>query len=157
MLSNFWKNTKDYFKINAIALIIISLVLVVMAVLFLPNEKKTDQELAKKFSEITAQYDETTKSYKNVELADKLQREAVEIQNDNKIVKLLKVVFVSVFLGVITSGLAWLMQFLFTTLKFTKINASKSVASGDPMRVLTAALWTATAIVCVVFVVVYSA
>jgi uncharacterized membrane protein YeiB len=163
MFLKLFETTKDFLKINAIALLIIGLMLTVMALLFLPKEKQTDQQLAKKFTEITAQYDEATKSYRDVELADKLQREAVAIQNDNKIIKLLKVVVVSIFLGVITSGLAWLMQFLFTTIKFTQNNVSKSVGSknitpiGDPMRVLTAALWTATAIVCVVFVVVYSA
>lgn len=162
MFANLWKNTKDYFKINAVALLVIGLVFVLMVVLFLPHEKKMDEELAKKFNAISQQYNEKTGDYKNIGEVVKLQNEASGIQNDNKIVKLLKVVIISTFLGVITSLLAWLMQFLFTTIKFTKINEAETVDNvslykGDPMRVLTAALWTATAIVCVVFVVIYSA
>lgn len=162
MFANFWKNTKEYSKINAVALLVIGIAFTLMAVLFLPREKRMDKELAKKFNAISQQYDDKTGNYKDVNEVVKLQNEATEIQSDNKIVKLLKVVTVSTFLGVIISLLAWLMQFLFTTIKFTKINTTEivdnvSISKGDPMRVLTAALWTATVIVCVVFVVIYSA
>lgn len=148
----FWGNTKEYFKINTVALIVIGLVIVLMAVLFLPHQKKINQELQKKFNAISQNYDSSTGEYKNVSETNKLQEEATEIQSNNELVKLFKIIPIAAFLGVLSSLLAWLMQFLYTTIKFTKADT----AVGDPMRVLTAALWVAAAIVCIVFVTVFS-
>lgn len=163
MFANLWKNTREYFKINAIALIIIALAFTLITVLLLPHEKKTDKELADKFNAITQQYDEGTSNYKNLDAVTKLQNEATEIQSDNKIVKLINVVVIALLLVVITGMLSTLLQYIFTDMQFTKNKFSgedgiySETEKNNTMIVLAAALISAAVIVCVVFVVIYSA
>ena len=163
------KNEKSkigsFIKKNIMAIVIIGLIFILIAVVLTPHEKKVTEELTKKFNDISQQYDLKTGDYKNPQDVAKLQSEATEIQSDSIIVKLLKIIIFSAFLGTITSLLAWLMQWLYTTINFTKEGTPSTTVdnvtiipnNGDPMRVLTATMYSATIIVCVIAWIVLSA
>jgi uncharacterized membrane protein (DUF106 family) len=157
MFTNIWNKAKVHITKNVTALIIIGVVFTLITVVLLPHEKKVTEELTKKFNDISQQYDEKTGDYKNTEDVAKLQSEATQIQSDNIIVKMIKIIVLAAFLGTIISLLAWLMQWLFTTIDFTKKTGNIIAPDGDRMRVLTAALYSATIIVSVVTWIVLSA
>jgi hypothetical protein len=140
-------STWHYIKINAAALLIIAVIITALTIWLWPVEKKIDQQVYAKNTELSQNLD----SQSNVidqQKESQLQSQIKEIRSSREIYKIVKVAFYSVILTILTGILATLLQGVYTKLKFTN-NLESS------QRVLSAALFSSALIVCVVFIIIY--
>lgn len=144
----FSANTRQYLKINAVALIIIVAVIATLIGWLWPSEKNIDQQVYVKNTELSQNYDERSNSVIDTHKEALLQMQLNEIKSSREKYKIFKVIFYSLILTVLTGMLATLLQAVYTKLKFTNNQESSH-------RVLSAALFSSAVIVCVVFVIIY--
>lgn len=121
LFTDFWTNTKEYFKINFVAILLIAAVIITTIVVFLPKQKSVDQRLSEKTNEIAELYNAKTGQWTNPALAYKLQTEVTSIENDEGfILNLFQYLILFVVLVVTVPIGAWVMQWFYTDIKFTK-------------------------------------
>lgn len=159
--TDFWANTKQYFKINIVALILIAAVITVILVLFLPHQKHADQILNEKYNQIAELYNSKTGQWTDPVLAMKLQSEATGLEKDRFLLNLFQLVILF-GCGIVFIPIgAWIMQWLYTDIKFTRqIFTGMDQQLNDDERknkliVLAAALLSATIAYCVSMVIAF--
>jgi len=110
----------------------------------IPDEKLAIEQLSKIENSISAHYDEVNHVYNDVEVVNKLQKIAIELQFDLQKTANIKVALTSLILLTIVGVLGWWLQYVFTTVEFTNKDDKNS-------SVLAMALLCATIIVGVVY------
>lgn len=148
-------------KSNTTAFIAIMVGLVLIIFIVLPTEKSTEREITEKYNELAQNYDMSTDTYRDFEEALQLKQEITELQTTSKKTKLISTIVTSLILTGLVGMLATLLQFIYTSLPFTK---KKFVGNDgyyseeeqrDAMPVLASALLSSALIVISVYVVTF--
>ena len=126
----FWTNTKQYFKINLVALIIIVATLISLIMFLAPKEKAIQNNINATNNAIANSYDKSTDSFTDLKRVDKLQSESESFEGDIFIVKLIKFLIISLIIITITGPLANLLMW-----SYTKINFGHPTVPNNPVLV----------------------
>lgn len=110
----------------------------------IPDEKLAIEQLSQIENSISSHYDEVLHIYRDIEIVNKLQKIAVDLQFDLQKTANIKVALTALILLTITGILAWWLQYVFTTVEFTNKDEKNS-------SVLAMALLCSTIIVGVVY------
>ena len=127
---SFWTNTKQYFKINLVALIIIAVTLISLILFLSPKEKVIQNNINATNNAIANNYDKSTDSFTDLKKVDKLQSESESFEGDIFIVKLIKFLIISLIIITITGPLANLLMW-----SYTKINFGHPTVPNNPVLV----------------------
>jgi|GEM_PF-2744324 len=140
----FSSNTRTYFKINAVALLIIVAVITALTVWLWPSQKEIDKQVYVKNTEIAENFDDKELKVIDQQKELQLQLQLKEIKASRNKFGIIDWVLYSLIATVLTGMMATLLQAVYTKLKFTNNQESSH-------RVLSAALFSSALIVCVVF------
>jgi small-conductance mechanosensitive channel len=151
-IKNYFKtfetNTLTYLKVNAIALIVIIGIIITLTVWLYPAEKNITNQVYAKNEQLSNNFDSNSQTVIDQGKENNIQSQIETLKSDREKFQIIKLVFYSIILTFLTGLLATFLQLVYTKLKFTKDPASSST-------VLSAALFSACLIVCVVYIITY--
>lgn len=156
-IKEFLVNLRDkinpHIKINLIVVLLSIAAFILFSLWLLPKERENDNTLSAKYEQIAKDYDSQNQDYNNPGKVSQLQQQVEEIKSDGQITKLLKVIFISTILVALAGTLGNFLQYIYTIIPFAKL--IKDNITPEASKVLSAALLSASLIVCFVFTMVF--